>query len=506
MNMIFCSGSLLALILGLYAAGANADAAPGTSALWGQAGERWTDQSRLPDFSFAGYRCGETPIPQIAVTTSVMDFGAKGDGVADDTQAFIKAVNETPKGAIFIPQGRYVLTQVVKITKSNLVLRGAGPDKTILVIPKSLSDIAGPQFNDGKSRYSFTGGFITVAGSMKGEKLADVAEPAKRGDRQLVLSAPLDIAPGTFIRLTMTDADHTLGRYLHADQEDAGVDTYKGLAGKNWIDWAARVAAVTGNRVTLDRPLRLDVRPEWKPEIRAYDPAVAEVGIEDLAFEFPGVAKQPHLKEEGFNSIHITNAANCWVRNVVFTDADNGVIVGGSRFCTVANTRFRAAKRKGMTGHHALWATGGSQDCLFTGFAFDTTYVHDLTVEGRANGNVFRDGSGVSLNFDHHRNVPYENLFTNLDVGNPRRVWQSSGRGDRGPHTGARATFWNLRGKGTFPKPPNWPQINVIGVGGYARATTDDKSWIEPASDGIQPPDLYEAQLKRRLEKAAPLK
>ena len=88
-------------------------------------------------------------------------------------------------------------------------------------------------------------------------------------------------------------------------------------------------------------------------------------------------------------------------------DADNGVIVGGSRFCRIENMRFKAAKRSGLTGHHALWATGSSQDCLFTNFRMDTTYVHDLTVEGFANGNVFTKGSGIEINFDHHRNAPY---------------------------------------------------------------------------------------------------
>ncbi|MCX6906896.1 MAG: hypothetical protein NTY01_02510 [Verrucomicrobia bacterium] len=59
-----------------------------SSDLWGTAGEKWTPQSRLPDFSFAGYHAGEAPIPDVAVKASVKNFGAKGDGVADDTAAF----------------------------------------------------------------------------------------------------------------------------------------------------------------------------------------------------------------------------------------------------------------------------------------------------------------------------------------------------------------------------------------------------------------------------------
>ena len=54
------------------------------SALWGRGGEKWTPQSRLPDFSFAGYHCGEKPLPTVSPGVSVKKFGAKGDGVADD--------------------------------------------------------------------------------------------------------------------------------------------------------------------------------------------------------------------------------------------------------------------------------------------------------------------------------------------------------------------------------------------------------------------------------------
>lgn len=82
-----------------------------TSELWGERGEKWTAQSRLPDFSFAGYDygygCGEVPIPQVAVVASGKDFGATRSGATDDTAAFIRAMNDTPKGTISIPAGRY---------------------------------------------------------------------------------------------------------------------------------------------------------------------------------------------------------------------------------------------------------------------------------------------------------------------------------------------------------------------------------------------------------------
>jgi len=490
-----------AAILLVLAASARAD----VSELWGRAGERWSPTSRLPDFSFAGYHCGEAPLPDVPIVTDVKKHGAAGDGVTDDAKAFQAALDSAAgKGAVLVPEGRYVLGAPVVITKGHVVLRGAGPGKTVLVVPKSLEQLEGAKTTDGvKSSHAFGGGFIVVRGAARGVTLGPVAAPAKRGDRQLTLEkAPANVKAGDWVRLVMP-AGPELGRHVHADQLDPGVATL--AERKTFIDWAARVTAVDGARLTLDRSLRLDVRPEFKATASTYRPTVEEVGIEDLAFEFPGVPKKAHLKEEGFNAIHMVNAFNSWVRNVTIADADNGVLLGGCRNCRVENVRFVAPRRKAPTGHHAIWATGGSQDCLFTGFDVQTQYVHDLTVEGFASGNVFTRGKGQSLNFDHHSNAPYENLFTDLDLGDPRRLWSSGGRQDRGPHSGARSTLWNLRynAGGKIAKlPTGWPQLTIVGVSGFAQDLTPDRFWIEPAAAGaaIEPANLYDAQLQRRLK------
>ena len=43
------------------------------SELWGESGERRTLQSRLPDFSHAGYHCGEKPLPDLPPGVGVQD-------------------------------------------------------------------------------------------------------------------------------------------------------------------------------------------------------------------------------------------------------------------------------------------------------------------------------------------------------------------------------------------------------------------------------------------------
>jgi len=467
------------------------------SKLWGTNGEEWTPASRLPDFSFAGYRSGGKPVPDIPVATDAAKHGAKGDGSTDDTEAIQAAIDATPQGAVLLPAGRYVITRELTLRTGGVVLRGEGPGRTVLVCPKSLAEVHGAEMVDKvKSKWAFSGGFVTMRGSSRGSRAADVAEPAKRGDTAIVLSDASAFRPGDHIRLTMNNAA-SLGRYIHGDRFDAGEATFKEK--KNFMDWVARVVAVEGARVTLDRPLRLYLRPEWKPEAWTWQPGAEDMGIEDLTFEFPGVPKRPHLLEVGYNAIQMSGVVNGWVRNVEFLDCDNGIIAGGCRFCLVENVRFDNPRRKDPSGHHAMWATSAAQDCLFTRFRIETKFVHDLTVEGIATGNVFSDGTAEQLTCDHHCNAPYENLFTDLDAGDPSRLYVCGGRGDRGPHSGIHTTFWNIRGKGTFAKPPDWPRINLVAVGdGGGSAKGGSDAWIEPLRD-VWPPDLHQAQQARRL-------
>ena len=107
--------------------GAVAVAGGQVSQLWGRAGELWSPRSRLPDFSYAGYHCGEAPLPVLPPGVSVKTFGAKGDGVADDTQAFLDAIAQAPAGAIEIPAGRYKITQILEITRPGIVLDYCAP-------------------------------------------------------------------------------------------------------------------------------------------------------------------------------------------------------------------------------------------------------------------------------------------------------------------------------------------------------------------------------------------
>jgi hypothetical protein len=132
--------------------------------------------------------------------------------------------------------------------------------------------------------------------------------------------------------------------------------------------------------------------------------------------------------------------------------------------------------------------------------------VHDLSVE-RASGNVFVGGRGLDLCFDHHKDSPYENLFTDIDCGRGTRVWRCGGGASLGRQSAGWETFWGIRAaRAVAAPPPGWgaPSMNFVGLGGNpTRSTAGEGWWIEPFSAGEAPPrDLHAAQLARRLSSA----
>src|SRR4051812_41689291 len=113
---------LPALVACSFLACAGASFAAPSSVLWGKSGECWSNGSRLPDFSQAGYRRGAVPIPDVPAQANVRDFGAKGDGTTDDTQAFLAAIASMTNGALLIPAGRYPIRKPLIIQRGNVVL------------------------------------------------------------------------------------------------------------------------------------------------------------------------------------------------------------------------------------------------------------------------------------------------------------------------------------------------------------------------------------------------
>jgi hypothetical protein len=104
---------------------------------------------------------------------------------------------------------------------------------------------------------------------------------------------------------------------------------------------------------------------------------------------------------------------------------------------------------------------------------------------------------------DHHREANYASLFSNLDCGAGTRPFNSGGSGDRGAHSGAYSTYWNIRGAMPMQLPPAdfGPLLNFIGVEIKSSGTTSPYQWVieQIAPNSLCPIELQEAMRARRL-------
>jgi hypothetical protein len=117
---------------------------------------------------------------------------------------------------------------------------------------------------------------------------------------------------------------------------------------------------------------------------------------------------------------------------------------------------------------------------------------------------VVKNGRGIDLTLDHHKRVPYGNLFCNLDAGTGRELWRCGGGAALGKHCAAWGTFWNIRAAQPLRSPDasfGPPLMNFIGL------TTDEPTHTDPTGrwfeaippEKLHPQDLHAAQLARRL-------
>ena len=117
-------------------------------------------------------------------SVSVKDFGAKGDGVTNDTAAFVAAIaavaptlpgnpwdlNGTAGGTVYIPKGKYVISPDQIVVPSWVNLKGAGKSATILSVASagttaiSMGTLATPSYHTSITGLTIFGNYLNVTG------------------------------------------------------------------------------------------------------------------------------------------------------------------------------------------------------------------------------------------------------------------------------------------------------------------------------------------------------
>jgi len=400
-------------------------ASGGGAALWAEFVKAPYTHPNLPNVSFAGYRFSERPLPEPKVVANVREHGARGDGQADDSPAFKAAVEKAASaggGAILVPAGEYMLSQVVWLGKPGLALRGEGIDKTILAFTRPVSQAVKGV------RGAWFGGMVWIDAQEPAPEImprlaADVVEvirPAAMGDFAVEVSAEgarkLAGCVGKMVQVTWVgDASLCLHIAGHDSMKSYNWNSWRAFAGgKLTWHWANQIESVGGSTVTLKKPLRLAIQPGWTVTLGAASPYITDTGVEHLCIRFPKTAKAAHLKEPGYNGLLFRHAAHCWVRDVSIENADVGINFSDETVnCTATDWRL-----VGRPNPHATALRNLSHDNLIQNFTIDSQPHHGLNTEGASSGNVWRNGTMAHGTFDSHCMMSFDSVRTDITVNN----------------------------------------------------------------------------------------
>ena len=88
----------------------------------------------------AGFQSDIPDLPPVNTWVNIKELGAKGDGVTDDTQAFLNAIANHAN--IYVPQGWYIISETL-VLKENTNIIGLNPIATQLIINESTPAFSG---------------------------------------------------------------------------------------------------------------------------------------------------------------------------------------------------------------------------------------------------------------------------------------------------------------------------------------------------------------------------
>ncbi|MFF5427075.1 MULTISPECIES: glycosyl hydrolase family 28-related protein [unclassified Streptomyces] len=452
---------------------------PAVARLWRECEATPTTHPQIPYVGRAGAFSGARRLPRPPVVAdAVATYGADPGGRADAAPAINRALAEAGErggGTVLLPPGTYRIDDYLRIGHSGVVLRGAGSGRTTLLATRSLTELIGPygsRYGGDKSAWSWAGGLIWLSPLARHASLVTAIRerawpfegwtgnrrdawttltalrPARRGDRTVAVEDPSGLAPGRLVLLRLADdAGHTLLEHVAGGGPGAEAyawDDRTKLLSYVPYEWPVRVVRVQGRRVTLERPLPLDVRPEWDPRLVSGTEPLTGSGVAGLTLEAVETPQSPHLLDPGRNGVTFQCAYDCWAEDVVVRHVDNGFGLVAASACTLRRTRV-----EGRGSHHPYFCREGAHDNLVEDFrvaartvpAPPGTQLHGINVEGLSSHNVWSRGVMETGTFDTHRGMPFANVRTEITVENDGR---HGGDASAGPLYGARFTHWNV--------------------------------------------------------------
>ena len=512
----------------------------------------------LPDFSYAGYGFGLTPIPVDAGTiVEVTDHGAIPDDGLDDTKAVLRALAaaNAVKGKVTLrfPKGRTQITEVLRIARSDIVLDGAGdgPGGTELWFPRPLKLIdqshdydelreylvrekkqqVEPEHNIDYlfTEYSWAGGMIRVApeGSrpVSYDAAKDVRDPVlatgvsgKQFTRTLTVDDAAKLKVGDVVQVQWFSVDGPKSQILKSLYGDTDLP----IGSHHWtspnrpvVVQATRVAAVRGRTVTLGDPLLHDVRAD-QPAVIADWKHLSNVGIQNMRLQFPEAPAFGHHLEQGYNGIYMTGVFDGWISGLTIDRADSGILTDNAASLTISDITTTGDRRAHYSVH-----VGAVHNVLVKDLKVANPVVHPVSINTRSTRSVFlRSVVDRDAIIDQHSGSNHQNLFDAIEMhidpeqgkdGWQYQLWVGGGAPYWKPGHGLYNTLWNAKlvMPGSVPADATvtitsgleGPGERIVGLHANRkiRVSYTPTPYIEGTGQAVDgAPSLYDYQLARR--------
>ncbi len=538
------------MLAAFLAAGLQATAATWRSSLYP---ENWTPPATasfatdklIQDFSYAGYRRGEHPIPAVAGPVfDVTDYGADPSGVEDSTTAIQAAINAAATaggGVAKLPAGTFKVSlpaganEVLRIRNNNVVLRGAGSSQTFLVnttsVMRSKSIIrVAPNSVSAAATVAFT---------------ADLTTPTRR----IPVANPSAFAVGDIVRMhwDFTDA------WIADHQQQTWWNATKGRpSAANYRREVTAVNAAAG-WIEVDIPTRYSMLTRDNARVGKLTGMIAGSAVEGLSIgnvQHPGTtwgesdyatAGKPGYDVHASQVITVTNARDCWLSDVSSYQPagntstchmlSNGILLSDSFRITVRNCAMRRPQYGGGGGNGYMFRIGNANDCLVANSVAEFSRHGIVVGSAGTTGNVFhrcedRDtgratGSTGSMSTsgstsDNHMHFSHSNLWDQCHAYNS--AFTARHRHGMGtiPHglTSAHGVYWNTSGSGTYygniVESEQGRYGYIIGISGLHKGAsvpsastynTAPLDHLEGVGQGttLEPQSLFLDQQERRL-------
>lgn len=468
----------------------------------------------IPDFSFAGYKYGELPIPSPSYKTfNILDFGAlPNDGKSDKKaiQATIAAAERNGEGIVFFPKGKYHINtkddhaDPISISGSNIILKGEGPDEngTVLYFENDLP----PK----EPEKLWTVPYAMVTKSTIGKtKRTKLISSAQRETFSIKVQEPLKLKKGDWVTLTMKSNDlEVVKRDVYPLPIESVWSTLleKGVQ----INERHQIKEISENMVTFKEPIHYTIDSDSEWELYSF-PNLNHVGFENILFmgnwnnDFVhhGSAKD----DGGWSILKMESLVDSWIINCSFKNVNRALSIQASAATTALNITI-----EGNKGHNAISAGGGSTG-VFLGYIDDRSGMHHSTGVGghSTTGTViWRSRHTSNTSFESHASQPRCTLLDNVEGG--FFAGRAGGAIKNLPNHGRYLILWNYKetdeAEDNFDfvakDSPYWRFVPPIIVGFHGAGTTFNKKQVhlmESIGTPVQPESLYEAQLKLRLGK-----